>query len=119
MYSLISSLLNDPFFQPLLESSPNGASHQDTVRYTEGSDTVLEIDVPGSSSNDVEVSAHEGVLHVSWSRKGRSDKTTRRFRLSQLVDDRAITATVKDGVLTVRLPVRAEAQARKIPVLTA
>lgn len=113
MHSILSLFTRDPFFEYIFDTASERAP---ITHYTDGTDKVIEIDVPGSSSEDVEVSTHEGILRLTWSRKGRDQKESRSFTLPKTIDEGAISATVKDGVLTVRLPARAETQARKILV---
>jgi HSP20 family protein len=99
----------------------------DTLR-REG-EVVLRFDVPGVAPEKIDVTVEHGVLTVSATRE--EEKTegdehvvreryfgsfTRRVRLSDNLDADKIEATHGDGVLELHIPVRAEAQPRKITI---
>lgn len=89
----------------------------------------VEADMPGVDENHVEIGLEKHVLTI----RGRFEEATpegmrlgyqeyhtgeyeRRLALSDEVDTDAITATVKNGVLHVRLPKAKEKEARRIEV---
>jgi HSP20 family protein len=97
--------------------------------YDAGASLVLKADVPGLSEKDVEVSLNEGGLALSGERRvappegysahrqERSHvKFSRTLHLPCKVNPEQTTASVKDGVLTIRLAKAAEAQPRQITV---
>jgi HSP20 family protein len=100
----------------------------DAVRTDAG--TVVRLDVPGFSPEDVQVSVHDGVLTLSgtksseteteegsWIRRERAAASFERsVVLPKGVDVDAITAKVDNGVLEVNVPHPAEAQPRQIKV---
>ncbi len=91
---------------------------------------VLKADLPGFDEKELEVTVHDGVLSLTGKREdNREEKVgnttrrerrfgtfTRRFRLGDEVSAEGIVAGYKNGVLTVTLPKREEAQPRQIPV---
>jgi HSP20 family protein len=102
----------------------------DTVR--RDGEVLLRFDVPGVEQDKIDVTVDKGVLTVSATREEtttegenavvrerRFGQFTRRVRLSDSVDADAIEASHHDGVLEIRIPVRAEAKPRKITVGTA
>lgn len=86
--------------------------------------------LPGLGQEDVELRLEDGVLQVEASRsvvapaeglqavhrERQAYRLHRRWRLPDHVDPEGIEARLTDGVLTVRLPKRAEALPRRIPV---
>ena len=90
--------------------------------YKEGSDIVICLDTPGISKEDLKVSLADSVLTVEGERKQQTKveekdfyrlerevgKFSRSFRLPEDVDDKAIKASCKDGVLEVRIPAKAQ-----------
>ncbi len=91
---------------------------------------VLELDLPGVKLEDIDIELHESTLTIAGERKlaRDDDKQTyrrverrhgrfeRSFRLPKHVDEAGIEATMKDGVLQIRLPKVAEVQPRKITI---
>lgn len=92
---------------------------------------VVELELPGMSAEQVDVSAEKGVLTVSGERaSSRSDEKNgewrltervhgafqRSFRLPDEIDHDGITATYTNGVLTVTVPKAAVAKAKKVVV---
>ena len=92
---------------------------------------VLRADVPGAKAEDIETDLKDNLLTIT-ARTGRAGGPwrplytefadghwQRQFRLGQSIDQAAISAAVKDGVLTLTLPKAERAKARKIEVKTA
>src|SRR5262249_45354707 len=99
----------------------------------EGKDAiVVKAELPGVKVEDVSIHVENDVLTLSGERKlekvqsndqegwHRVESTygafTRSFQLPKNVDAGAIDASMNDGVLTLKLPKRAEAQPRRIQV---
>lgn len=93
----------------------------------------LHVELPGIPAEDVEVSLEENVLTVSGERRFYDDRSEddfrrlerhvgrfhRAVRLPDRVDGAGVTASAKDGVLTIRVPKAEEAKPRRIPVTAA
>ena len=93
---------------------------------------ILQADLPGVAEKDIEVKVHDGVLLLSGVRQEEKEENEkgflyrerssgsfhRQFRLGPQVDANGIEASFNNGVLTVTLPKKAEAQPRQIPVAT-
>lgn len=91
---------------------------------------VVNVELPGFRKEDINLSLHEGVLTVSGERKQererkegetfRSERHFGRFQrsvtLPASVNGSNVTATYKDGVLTIDLPKAEEAKPRQIAV---
>lgn len=91
---------------------------------------VFDLEVPAVSPKDVTVSVRANVLSVSGERSFASDdsegqvhrrerrhgKFTRSFRLPNDANDEEINAAAKDGVITISVAKRKQAQARAIEV---
>lgn len=91
---------------------------------------VVRLELPGVKKDDVQISLHENVLTLAGERKqetkaeeGRTLRTERQYgsfrrsvTLPSLVNGSAVTASFKDGVLTVTLPKAEEAKPRQITV---
>lgn len=93
------------------------------VRETE---VVIAFDVPGLKREDLEMTVEDRVLTIRGVRKFEGEQTdqvvlgraygefTRSFTLPQTLDDENVTASLEDGVLTVRIPKHPKAKPRKI-----
>jgi HSP20 family protein len=92
---------------------------------------IIRAEVPGVDPSAIKISVNDDVLTVSGERaaqkrsegryhlRERSYGTfSRSFHLSEELDSSAIEAECRDGVLTVRVPKRPEAQPRQIAVKT-
>jgi HSP20 family protein len=97
-----------------------------------GSEIILRAEVPGLSQADLQISAADGVLTISGKhepstpdgyvarhRERMPMRFSRSFALAAGAEVADAAATIEDGILTVRIPKRAEAQPRQIPVKTA
>ncbi len=92
----------------------------------------LHVELPGVAVDDVEVSLEENVLTIAGERRFYEDREGdgfrriersfgrfhRAVRLPDRVDPDGVTATHKDGLLTIRVPKAEEAKPRRIEVKT-
>jgi HSP20 family protein len=79
---------------------------------------VVQVDLPGVESKDIEVTADKGVLTIKGERKSERFGGTflRRFTLPDNTQADAITAKQANGVLEVSIPKQAEVQPKRIEV---
>lgn len=99
--------------------------------YSDGDHAVvIKADLPDVRREDISVTFENNVLTLTGERKFENEKNrgnyhrmerfygsfSRSFTLPATVDASAITASYKDGVLTVRLPQREEAKPKQITV---
>jgi HSP20 family protein len=97
--------------------------------YDQSATLVMTAEVPGLSEKDVELTVHHDVLTLKGARRPdapegysvhRQERApvqfARSFTLPCKVDADKVSATVKDGILTVTLAKSAEAQPRQITV---
>ena len=92
---------------------------------------ILDMDLPGVSEKDVNISLKDKVLSIAsqkeekteekeegeWLiRERRSASFARHFTLPNDIDAEAVTAEVKNGVLTVIIPRKAETKPRSIAI---
>lgn len=107
--------------------------NQSTLSFEDdGSSFILRADVPGLTENDFQISLAGNTLTLKGERKveapegytvHRRERSAYRFarslELPARVDGEKVTATLKNGVLTLTLPKAAEAQPRQIAVKAA
>jgi HSP20 family protein len=98
--------------------------------YEEGHDIVLKAELPGVDPKDVDIRLENNVLSLRGQRKAENDVKkesyhrversygtfSRSFTLPTVVDQSAIKAEVKDGILKVVLPKREEAKPKQIEI---
>ena len=97
---------------------------------TEQHDLVLRAELPGMSREDIDVTIEHGVLTIKGTKaratdvkdeqyrrvEGNYGAFSRTFSLPDTVDAGRVSAEYKNGVLTVKLPFRAESKPRSIAV---
>lgn len=107
------------------------------VRET-GDAYIMDMDLPGRSEKDVEISLKDRVLSIAsvqeakteektkdedgceyLIRERRSSSFSRRFTLPEDIDTEKVEANFRNGVLTITIPRRPEAQARQITIKSA
>lgn len=79
----------------------------------------LLLDLPGVSEDVLDVDVNDGVLRIRGQAERGSDEIRvyeRGFRLGRRIDTAAIDASLKQGVLELKLPYREEAKPRKIQI---
>jgi HSP20 family molecular chaperone IbpA len=106
-------------FDSALFEGPEGLARTAKVDVVDGEGKVdIVVDAPGYDKDGIDVSVEDGVLTISGTRKSATDDTTgsvirrerreesfaRSFSLSDSHDAKGVTASLKDGVLTVSVP---------------
>ena len=97
--------------------------------YQNNDNVIAVVELPGMRKEDIEISLHEGTLTINGERKSessngekaeRSERYTGKFRrsitLPARVDPNKVSATYRDGILTVTLPKAEEAKPKQIQV---
>ena len=62
---------------------------------------VIRVDVPGRSHKDIDLTLNDAIIKVVAKKTATRAEVTRRFRVNRRTDMSDITATVKNGLLTV------------------
>jgi HSP20 family protein len=100
---------------------------------TDKNELVIKAELPEMKREAIAVTVEHGTLTISGERAPGDDvprdafrrveraygKFSRRFALPRSVDTSKVAAEYKDGVLTVRLPMREESKPRTVPVAVA
>jgi len=118
----------DQFFDRVLEPKLTTSFRVD-VREEKG-DLIFEAEIPGLTKDDLEITVEDGVLSIAAEYKCSTDeeksdyhlrerrygKVSRSFQLPSTANAEKISALVKDGILTLKVPMKEEARPRKIQV---
>jgi HSP20 family protein len=97
--------------------------------YQNSDNVIAVIELPGMRKEDIDISLHDGLLTIAGERQSssgegenaeRTERFSGKFRrsitLPTRVDAAKVSATYKDGVLTVTLPKAEEAKPKKVEV---
>lgn len=132
MFSLLKKAQAPSTPSSAATDAPRRVVRPRTDIHEEAEAVVVTIDVPGCDGKDVSITAEEGVLTVRatpglsapegyeavW--RERDERLFERsFTLPDSIDSGAASATVKHGVLTLRLPKAQQAKPRRIAVSAA
>lgn len=123
----VDRLFDEMFTRPTFSVAP-GAPEADF--YETENDFVLEMDLPGFTHDDVDVTVEKGVLSIAGERTFEREedegtyhlrertwgKFSRSFSIPHTIEDEGVDASFHKGVLTVKLPKAAEAKARRIEI---
>jgi HSP20 family protein len=127
----------DPFreFNRLSDALVREGSWVPPVDIYEAADKalVIKVELPEMKREAIAVTVDQGALSISGERPWPAEvakgdvrraerpygKFSRRFSLPTVVDAGRVAADYRDGVLTVRLPMREEAKPRSVPVAVA
>ena len=125
MSELFGQFFDGPAKQPRTWYAP-ASLYEDGDHYT------VEIDMPGARQDDLELTYEKGTLSISAERKaaeveGRKvwheergfGRVTRQVRLPDLADPASINARFRDGVLSVTVAKKPEAQPKRIEIKSA
>lgn len=97
--------------------------------YQNDDNVIAVVELPGMRKEDIDISLHDGMLTIAGERQSesgdgekaeRTERFSGKFRrsvsLPTRVDAGKVSATYKDGVLTVTLPKSEEAKPKKVEV---
>jgi len=97
--------------------------------YQTADNVVAVVEIPGMKKEDIDISLHDGMLTIAGERTSssgegenaeRTERFTGKFRrsisLPTRVDAGKVSASYKDGILTVTLPKAEEAKPKKVEV---
>ncbi len=95
-----------------------------TDMFEDGENYYVRMDLPGMEKDAINVEMERGILTVTGSRKGfaedgqetQSFEVRRSIRIPEAIAEDDVKASYADGVLTVTLPKREEARARKVMI---
>jgi HSP20 family protein len=123
--------LFDRFVEPGWMQMPALGDWEPKVDVSETKDAVVvRAEVPGVDQKDIGLSLQEGVLTIKGEKEEEKEEKDKRYhrversygafaraiRLPAAVDSSKVSATFKDGVLTVTLPKTAAAKGTAIPI---
>lgn len=113
---------------PEMPFNPASAWEAPAAVWEDENSVHVEADLPGLTEKEIELSVHEGCLFIRGERKGEKKEAgydsrwfgrfEQRVALPMTVDADAAEAKLVNGVLTVTLPKKAEAKARRIELKT-
>jgi HSP20 family protein len=127
-FDLLTSVFDDNFLYRDAPRTPSVDIREEKEKY------LIEVELPGLSEKDVELSLKDRVLTLSTVKKEeqeeKSQKTwlkrerrefrfSRAFSLPEDADEEAVSASFKDGLLTVELGKRPEKAPKQITVKAA
>jgi HSP20 family protein len=126
--------LFDRFLEPTWPDMPALGDWEPKIDVSETKEAVVvKAEIPGVEQKDIALSLQEGVLTIKGEKEEEKEENDKRYhrversygafaralRLPAAVDASKVTATFKDGVLTVTLPKTAEATGATIPIKAA
>ncbi len=126
--------LFERFLEPAWSEFPTLGAWEPKVDITETTDTVVvKAELPGVDQKDIAVSLQEGILTIKGEKEEEKEQKDARYhrveraygafaravRLPAAVDASKVTATFKDGVVTITLPKTLEAKGTTIPIKSA
>jgi HSP20 family protein len=126
----LNSLFESPFWSGFGRSGQLFSAWSPALDLYQNADNVVAVvELPGMRREDIEISLHDGMLTISGERKRvnpngeKAERTERyigKFRrsitLPTRVDANKVSATYRDGILTVTLPKAEEAKPKQIEV---
>src|SRR5438874_9139753 len=123
----LDTLLDLPFWNPSGRQSQLFSGWTPALDLYQNNDNIVAvIELPGMRKEDIEISLQDGMLTISGERKSetaegdkaeRTERYVGKFRrsisLPTQVDASKVTATYRDGILTVTLPKAEEAKPKQ------
>jgi HSP20 family protein len=123
--------LFDRFLEPAWSEMPTLGDWSPTVDVSEDKDAVtVKAELPGVEQKDIAVSLQDGMLSIKGEKRAEKEEKDKRYhrversygafyrsiQLPSTVDTGKVSATFKDGVVTITLPKAPEAKGTTIPV---
>src|SRR6266478_6140275 len=126
----LNSLFESPFWSTFGRAGQLFSGWSPALDLYQNNDNIIAVvELPGIRKEDIEISLHDGTLTIAGERKTegsngekaeRSERYIGKFRrsitLPARVDANKVSATYRDGILTVTLPKAEEAKPKQIQV---
>src|SRR3982751_4711626 len=126
----LDSLFELPFWSNFGRQSQLFSGWSPALDLYQNSDNVIAVvELPGMRKEDIDISLHDGMLTIAGERRSswgdgenaeRTERFSGKFRrsitLPTRVDAGKVSATYKDGILTITLPKAEEAKPKKVEV---
>jgi HSP20 family protein len=125
----LNSLLESPFWSSFGRAGQLFSGWSPALDlYQNNNNIIAVVELPGMHKEDIEISLHDGMLTIAGERRSatpngdveRSERYVGKFRrsitLPARVDANKVSATYRDGILTVTLPKADEAKPKQIQV---
>ena len=126
----LNSLLESPFWSAFGWAGELFSGWSPALDLYQSNDNMIAVvELPGMRKEEIEISLHDGTLTIAGERKSetpngekaeRSERYVGKFRrsitLHARVDANRVSATYRDGILTVTLPKAEEAKPKQIQV---
>lgn len=126
----LNSLFEAPFWSAFGRTGELFSGWSPALDLYQSNDNIIAvIELPGMRKEEIEISLHDGTLTIAGERKSgtpngekaeRSERYVGKFRrsitLPARVDANRVSATYRDGILTVTLPKAEEAKPKQIQV---
>lgn len=109
----------DDWFDSFHEASKNDSTCTPRAAVAEkDGDYILEVDLPGTKKEDIEVHIENDTLKIKAVRKTATAEMhyERAFKIAKELDAEAAEVTFENGVLSVKLGKKASATARKLVI---
>lgn len=134
---VMDRFFDDPFFRSPFGSSAfsfNGSDEGSLALdvYEKGNKLVVEASVPGFAKDEIDVQVHEGILSIKAQRSSEKEEgepggkfyrrerswgsVSRRVALPGIVQDAPVDAELKNGVLTLTIPLPEKATPKQIEI---
>jgi HSP20 family protein len=124
--TLLDRFFEDDFFAPFFSAPEWMPTHWPQSVWEDEQNVYLELDAPGMTEKDIELTVQDGYLRIRAERKcerpgiGYDTRSYGRFEqriaLPAAVDAEKVSAKLSHGVLSVVLPKKEEARARKVEI---
>jgi HSP20 family protein len=132
MRSVTERLFDDPFFGPMFggEHADEGTLALD-ISQKDGN-VIVQASLPGFRKEDIDVQLHQGVLSIDarnseeteqkaqhyYRRERRRQSLARRIALPGIVESGKVDAVLKDGILTLTVPLPEQEKPKQIEIKT-
>jgi HSP20 family protein len=130
---------DEPFFREAMANPFRAISDEGTLPldvYEKDGKIVVEASLPGFQKDEIDVQVHEGVLYIKAQRSSEHEESgdvngnggryfrrertwgslSRRVALPATVDEKAVEAELKNGVLTLRIPLPEQTRPKQIEI---
>ena len=126
--------LFDQFLEPAWPEMPALGEWKPALDVSEGKEAVIvKAELPGVEQEDISVSFEDGVLTIKGEKQSEKEEKDKRYhrverscgaffrsvRMPVAIEPDKVTASFKDGVVTITLPKAPEAKSTAIPVKAA